>query len=248
MLPRSPPQGGAGATAAAGLFCRRLCDAHRREILPCLFPCRQRGGGAEPVREVPQEGGADGVPVPVRGHLLRRPPVRRATRLHVRLQGGRPRGHRPRQPRREGRQAPQDLKNLHPPSPPSPGSMDGPDLVPEETPLPCDMMMIDGFLKRLWAFPAKSLRAVSHVVVTSRLFPLMPLSESHPHHHVTHSQISSRPPARPPPSLSLLACLHSHMHDSCACHHECVCQPATERERERERERDVPPMPILHPI
>nr|XP_009421134.2 PREDICTED: uncharacterized protein LOC104000741 isoform X1 [Musa acuminata subsp. malaccensis] len=59
----------------------------------------------------------------------------------------------------------------------------------------------------------------------------MPLSESHPHHHVTHSQISSRPPARLPPSLCPLAYIPTCMIPVPATMSVSVSQPQRERER-----------------
>ena len=70
----------------------------------------ERAAAAEPVRGVLQEGGADGVRVPVREDLLWEAPLRGGARLRLRLQGRRPRHHRPCQPPDQGREA--ALQNL----------------------------------------------------------------------------------------------------------------------------------------
>ena len=71
---------------------------------------REATDGGEPVLDVPQEGGADGVPVPVRGHLLRRAPLLGQAPLRLRLQDRRPGEDRQAEPRRGRRQDRQDLK------------------------------------------------------------------------------------------------------------------------------------------
>ncbi|KAK9153708.1 hypothetical protein Sjap_001188 [Stephania japonica] len=63
-----------------------------------------RGGGpaggefvvvaAEPVHDMPEARGADGIPVPMRDDVLRGPSVPGAARVHVRFQGGGEGGHR----------------------------------------------------------------------------------------------------------------------------------------------------------
>jgi hypothetical protein len=57
-----------------------------------------------PVPDLPQAGGAHGLPLPLRGPLLRRAPLLGPPRLLLRLQGRRPRRHRQGQPRRARRQ------------------------------------------------------------------------------------------------------------------------------------------------
>jgi hypothetical protein len=67
---------------------------------------RCSGGQCKPVRGVLQEGGADGVLVPVPEDLVREAPLRGGARLRLRLQGRRPRRHRPGQSLIKGEKLP----------------------------------------------------------------------------------------------------------------------------------------------
>jgi hypothetical protein len=62
------------------------------------------------VRDVPEEGGPDGVPLPLRRHVLRAAPVHGRAQLRVRLQGPSPGDDRQAESGRGGPQARQDLK------------------------------------------------------------------------------------------------------------------------------------------
>jgi len=83
-----------GAAGISGCCGRGLVYGGRR---------RRRSGGRgedvrEPVLQLPEAGGADGVPVPVRRAVLRRAPVLGPARLQLRLQGRRQGRHRPGEP------------------------------------------------------------------------------------------------------------------------------------------------------
>jgi len=132
MLPRSPPQGGARLLGQDrrreippfSSLNRQVIVLHLRDldgIACCGGGGRVTGGcggggdrtadsaAGEQMRRVQEEGGSHRVPVPVRVHLLRDPPVPGAALVHVRLQVRRQGGHRTCQPRGQGRKARQDL-------------------------------------------------------------------------------------------------------------------------------------------
>ncbi|KAM3371569.1 hypothetical protein ACQJBY_018793 [Aegilops geniculata] len=113
VLPR-PPQGRRCGCP------RRRGEAHVRRPHPRLQEVDERAGlyrgtgggggseevGAKQVHGVQEEGGAAGVRVPVRWHLLLAAPVRGRARMRLRLQEGRPGADRAAEPSRRAVQAP----------------------------------------------------------------------------------------------------------------------------------------------